>query len=159
MTNDNVSKQNNLLISNNSNQTQNIINNDYNKEKMEISNKDNNKEIIEISNEDNNKEKKEISNVDNKIIDNLEEPIKKPEIKYSMIIQSNFKSANSQYIKSNNTLTSNKSKQEKILKEKEKGNEYLNKDKEILNPLIHFTNLSSKKLKILGSSSKSKTGS
>lgn len=147
MTNDNVSKQNNLLISNNSNQTQNIINNDYNKEKMEI------------SNEDNNKEKKEISNVDNKIIDNLEEPIKKPEIKYSMIIQSNFKSANSQYIKSNNTLTSNKSKQEKILKEKEKGNEYLNKDKEILNPLIHFTNLSSKKLKILGSSSKSKTGS
>ena len=147
MTNDNVSKQNNLLISNNSNQTQNIINNDYNKEKMEI------------SNEDNNKEKKEISNVDNKIIDNLEEPIKKPEIKYSMVIQSNFKSANSQYIKSNNTLTSNKSKQEKILKEKEKGNEYLNKDKEILNPLIHFTNLSSKKLKILGSSSKSKTGS
>ena len=71
-----------------------------------------------------------------------------------MAIHSRFKSANSQYVKNNNTLSSNKSKGEIKLK---KENEYVNKNKELLNPLIHFTNLSSKKLKILGSSSKSKT--
>ena len=136
MTNDNSSKQNNnLIISNNSNQTQNIINNDNNKEKIEILKED------------------------NKIIDNLE-PIKKAEIKYSMIIQSSFKSANSQYIKNNNSLVSNKIQQDNNLqKEKEKEYEYSNKKKEMLNPLIHFTNLSSKKLRILGSNSKPKNGS
>jgi hypothetical protein len=135
MTNDNISKQNNLIISNNSNQTKNIINNDNNKEKIEISKED------------------------NKIIDNLE-PIKKAEIKYSMIIQSSFKSANSQYIKSINSLASNKIQQDNNLqKEKEKEYEYSNKKKELLNPLIHFTNLSSKKLRILGSNSKSKSDS
>ena len=36
-------------------------------------------------------------------------------------------------------------------------NKLLNINNEILHPLIHFTNLSSKKLKILGSSSKTKT--
>ena len=119
----------NIKISNNSNQTHNIINN-------------------------NNKEKIEIANIDNNNNNEIIEQNKKEEKKFSMVIHSNFKSANSQYVKNNNTLSSNKSKGEiKIQKE----NEYLNKNKELLNPLIHFTNLSSKKLKILGSSSKSKT--
>ena len=109
-----------IKISDNSNQTQNIINN-------------------------NNKEKTEIENIDNnKNNENIEQN-KKEEKKISMAIHSRFKSANSQYVKNNNTLSSNKSKGEIKLK---KENEYVNKNKELLNPLIHFTNLSSKKLKI-----------
>ena len=72
-----------------------------------------------------------------------------------MNIQNNFLSANCQYVKHNNTRSSknikNKEDEEEKEKEKEKekGRKYSNKD--LLNPLIHFTNLSSKKLKILGS--------
>jgi hypothetical protein len=131
ITNDEISKCNNLLISNNSNQTQNLIGID-------------------------NQYKIEVSNIDNKNNDKNED-IKKDENdkkKYAMIIQSSYKSANCQYVQSFNTLTSKKSKSNN---ENQKENEYLNNNKEILNPLIHFTNLSSKKLKILGSSSKSKT--
>ena len=70
-----------------------------------------------------------------------------------MNIQNNFLSANCQYVKHNNTRSSknikSKEDEEEKEKEKEKGRKYSNKD--LLNPLIHFTNLSSKKLKILGS--------
>ena len=66
-----------------------------------------------------------------------------------MSIQNNFLSANSQYVKHNNTRSSKNIKNKEDEEEKEKGKKYSNKD--LLNPLIHFTNLSSKKLKILGS--------
>ncbi len=128
MTNDEMSKSNNLIISNNSNQTQNNIGTDKNY-------------------------KIEISNIDNKNNDKIEDN-KKEEKKYAMIIQSNFLSANSQYIKSINSICSKKSKS---INKEVKENEYAKNNKEILNPLIHFTNLSSKKLKILGSSSKAKS--
>ncbi len=128
MTNDEMSKSNNLIISNNSNQTQNNIGTDKNY-------------------------KIEISNIDNKNNDKIEDN-KKEEKKYAMIIQSNFLSANSQYIKSINSICSKKSKS---INKEVKENEYVKNNKEILNPLIHFTNLSSKKLKILGSSSKAKS--
>ena len=82
--------------------------------------------------------------------DNLN--IKKDRIIH-MNIQNNFLSSNSQYVKHNNTRSSknikNKEDEKENQKEKEKGRKYSNKD--LLNPLIHFTNLSSKKLKILGS--------
>ena len=84
MTNDEMSKSNNLIISNNSNQTQNNIGTDKNY-------------------------KIEISNIDNKNNDKIEDN-KKEEKKYAMIIQSNFLSANSQYIKSINSICSKKSK-------------------------------------------------
>ena len=72
--------------------------------------------------------------------------------KISINIHSNFQSANSQYFKHKNTKTLSNSKSKEIDNDKN----YLNKNKEFLHPLIHFTNLSSKKLKILGSISKSK---
>ena len=128
MTNDEMSKSNNLIISNNSNKTQNNIGTDKNY-------------------------KIEISNIDNKNNDKIEDN-KKEEKKYAMIIQSNFLSANSQYIKSINSICS---KNSKSINKEIKENEYVKNNKEILNPLIHFTNLSSKKLKILGSSSKAKS--
>jgi len=79
---------------------------------------------------------------------------KKDNIQISLNIQSNFMSANSQYVKHINTLASIKSKS-KNNDIKEKNNKNLNIDH--LQPLIHFTNMSSKKLKILGSNSKTKT--
>ena len=69
-----------------------------------------------------------------------------------MNIQNNFVSANCQYVKHNNTRSSKSIKNKEDEKEKERRRKYSNKD--LLNPLIHFTNLSSKKLKILGSLSK-----
>ena len=72
----------------------------------------------------------------------------------SMNINSNFKSANCSYVQNKKTLHSNQSKNIELNMNK---NKYSNVNNEIIHPLIHFTNLSSKKLKILGSSSKTKT--
>jgi hypothetical protein len=104
---------------------------------------------IQISNDE---EKDKVNSMDN----NDNELNKKDNLQISLNIQSNFMSANSQYVKHINTLASikTKSKNNDI---KEKNNKYLNIDH--LQPLIHFTNLSSKKLKILGSNSKTKTES
>ena len=71
-----------------------------------------------------------------------------------MNINSNFKSANCLYVQNKKTLCSNQSKN---IESNMNKNKLLNINNEILHPLIHFTNLSSKKLKILGSSSKTKT--
>ena len=89
---------------------------------------------IKVENIDKQNENDEINNKKDRII--------------HMTIQNNFLSANCQYIKHNNTRSS-KNIKSKENEEQEKGRKYSNKD--LLNPLIHFTNLSSKKLKILGS--------
>ena len=86
--------------------------------------------------------------------DNKNNELNKEETNFTMNITNNYKSANYHYVKHNKTIVTCKS----ITKNsKNNENQYINKNKEILNPFIHFTNLSSKKLKILGSSSKSKT--
>ena len=155
--NDN-SKSNNVKVSNNSNQTQNWNSND-NQIKMQISKAD----------EENNKDSKENNN---------NELNKKDNNQFSLKIQSNFISANGKYVKHINTLASIRSKS-KNGDTKYKNNKHLNIniDLEVINswnlpkglklhinkdhlqPLIHFTNLSSKKLKILGSNSKIKSDS
>ena len=86
--------------------------------------------------------------------DNQNDKNNEEEKKYVMHIQSNYRSANYRYVKNYQTIATSKIKSKE---QKDNENIYLNKNKEILNPLIHFTNLSSKKLKILGSFSKSKT--
>ena len=88
------------------------------------------------------------------IIKNSNNSEQTPNNKISMNINSNFKSANFLYVTNKKTICSNLSKNKELNVNE---NKYLNKNQEILHPLIHFTNLSSKKLKILGSSSKSKT--
>ena len=115
------------------------MNNNDNPVKIQISNDEEKDKVDSKFNNDNELNKK----------DNFQ-------ISISLNIQSNFMSANSQYVKHINTLASikTKSKNNDI---KEKNNKYLNIDH--LQPLIHFTNLSSKKLKILGSNSKTKTES
>ena len=135
--NDN-SKSNNVKVSNNSNQTQNWNSND-NQIKMQISKAD----------EENNKDSKENNN---------NELNKKDNNQISLKIQSNFISANGKYVKHINTLASIRSKS-KNGDTKYKNNKHLNINKDHLQPLIHFTNLSSKKLKILGSNSKIKSDS
>lgn len=117
-----------------------------------MGNKDN---IINIENQNN-----EISNKDNNIPNNIENLSKdnntnndKKEKKVNMVINSNYISANYQYVKHIKTKSSNK--KSKNGEDNEKN--YYNKNKESLHPYIHFTNLSSKKLKILGSISKSKS--
>ena len=132
--NDNT-KSNNVKVSNNSNQTQNWNSND-NQIKMQIS------KVDEENNKDNNN--KELNKKDNNQI--------------SLKIQSNFISANGKYVKHINTLASIKSKS-KNGDTKNENNKHLNLNKDHLLPLIHFTNLSSKKLKILGSNSKIKSES
>ena len=128
----NESKINIIKNSNNSEQTPNnkINNNNIIKD-----------EILEIDDK-NNIIKDEILEIDDK------------NNKISMNINSNFKSANFLYVTNKKTICSNQSKNKELNVNE---NKYLNKNQEILHPLIHFTNLSSKKLKILGSSSKSKT--
>ena len=118
-----------------------------------MGNKDNN--IINIENQNN-----EISNKDNNIPNNIENLSKdnntnndKKEKKVNMVINSNYISANYQYVKHIKTKSSNK----KSKNEEDNEKKYYNKNKESLHPYIHFTNLSSKKLKILGSISKSKS--
>ena len=135
--NDN-SKSNNVKVSNNSNQTQNWNSND-NQIKMQISKAD----------EENNKDSKENNNY---------ELNKKDNNQISLKIQSNFISANGKYVKHINTLASIRSKS-KNGDTKYENNKHLNINKDHLQPLIHFTNLSSKKLKILGSNSKIKNDS
>ena len=129
--NDN-SKSNNVKVSNNSNQTQNWNSND-NQIKMQISKAD----------EDNN---------------NNNELNKKDNNQITIKIQSNFISANGNYVKHINTLASIRSKS-KNGDTKDENNKHLNINKDHLQPLIHFTNLSSKKLKILGSNTKIKSDS
>ena len=84
-------------------------------------------------------------------IENQKNNINNEDNKIGMIIHSNFQSANSQYVKHNNSKMFSNSKSKAI---ENNDKRYSNKNKELLNPLIHFTNLSSKKLKILGSISK-----
>ena len=119
-----------------------------------MGNKDNN--IINIENQNN-----EISNKDNNTPNNIDNLCKdnntindKTEKKVNMVIHSNFTSANYQYVKHINTKSSNNKKSKN---EEDNEKNYYNKNKESLHPYIHFTNLSSKKLKILGSISKSKS--
>ena len=132
-------KTNNIKTSNNNNNKSLKLNNNDNPVKIQISNDEEKDKVDSMDNNDNELNKK----------DNFQ-------ISISLNIQSNFMSANSQYVKHINTLASikTKSKNNDI---KEKNNKYLNIDH--LQPLIHFTNLSSKKLKILGSNSKTKTES
>ena len=125
------SELNDINISNNSNQNQ-ILNNDDNLLKFQISNDE---EREKVDNKDN-----ELNKKDNTYI--------------SINIHSNFKSANCQYVKHINTSASIKSKNKNNIS-KEKNNKNLNIDH--LQPFIHFTNLSTKKLKILGSNSKTKS--
>ena len=137
--NDN-SKSNNVKVSNNSNQTQNWNSND-NQIKMQISKAD----------EENNKDSKDNNNNNNELN-------KKDNNQITIKIQSNFISANGNYVKHINTLASIRSKS-KNGDTKDENNKHLNINKDHLQPLIHFTNLSSKKLKILGSNSKIKNES
>lgn len=118
-----------------------------------MGNKDSNIINIEIQNN-------EISNKDSNIPNNIDNLSKnnntnndKTEKKVNMVIHSNFISANYQYVKHIKSKSSNK----KSKNEEDNENNYYNKNKESLHPYIHFTNLSSKKLKILGSISKSKS--
>ena len=127
---------NNIKASNNNNNNQQL-NNNGNPVKIQISNDE---EKYSADNNENNDNDNELNKRDN--------------IQISLNIQSNFISANSQYVKHINTLASIKSKSKNNDK-KGKNNKNLNIDH--LQPLIHFTNLSSKKLKILGSNSKAKT--
>ena len=115
------------------------MNNNDNPVKIQISNDEEKDKVDSKFNNDNELNKK----------DNFQ-------ISISLNIQSNFMSANSQYVKHINTLASikTKSKNNDI---KEKNNKYTNIDH--LQPLIHFTNLSNKNLKILASNSKTKTES
>ena len=136
--NDN-SKSNNVKVSNNSNQTQNWNSND-NQIKMQISKAD----------EENNKDSKDNNNNN--------ELNKKDNNQITIKIQSNFISANGNYVKHINTLASIRSKS-KNGDTKDENNKHLNINKDHLQPLIHFTNLSSKKLKILGSNTKIKNDS
>ena len=136
--NDN-SKSNNVKVSNNSNQTQNWNSND-NQIKMQISKAD----------EENNKDSKDNNNNN--------ELNKKDNNQITIKIQSNFISANGNYVKHINTLASIRSKS-KNGDTKDENNKHLNLNKDHLQPLIHFTNLSSKKLKILGSNTKIKSDS
>ena len=136
--NDN-SKSNNVKVSNNSNQTQNWNSND-NQIKMQISKAD----------EENNKDSKDNNNNN--------EFNKKDNNQITIKIQSNFISANGNYVKHINTLASIRSKS-KNGDTKDENNKHLNINKDHLQPLIHFTNLSSKKLKILGSNTKIKSDS
>ena len=136
--NDN-SKSNNVKVSNNSNQTQNWNSND-NQIKMQISKAD----------EENNKDSKDNNNNN--------ELNKKDNNQITIKIQSNFISANGNYVKHINTLASIRSKS-KNGDTKDENNKHLNINKDHLQPLIHFTNLSSKKLKILGSNTKIKSDS
>ena len=136
--NDN-SKSNNVKVSNNSNQTQNWNSND-NQIKMQISKVD----------EENNKDSKD--NINNNELN------KKDNNQISLKIQSNFISANGKYVKHINTLASIRSKS-KNGDTKNENKQLLNINKDHLQPLIHFTNLSSKKLKILGSNTKIKSDS
>ena len=136
--NDN-SKSNNVKVSNNSNQTQNWNSND-NQIKMQISKAD----------EENNKDSKDNNNNN--------ELNKKDNNQITIKIQSNFISANGNYVKHINTLASIRSKS-KNGDTKDENNMHLNINKDHLQPLIHFTNLSSKKLKILGSNTKIKSDS
>ena len=136
--NDN-SKSNNVKVSNNSNQTQNWNSND-NQIKMQISKAD----------EENNKDIKDNNNNN--------ELNKKDNNQITIKIQSNFISANGNYVKHINTLASIRSKS-KNGDTKDENNKHLNLNKDHLQPLIHFTNLSSKKLKILGSNTKIKSDS
>ena len=69
-----------------------------------------------------------------------------------MNLKSNFIFANSKYVKHKKNSSFNKSNNGNINQ-----NQNSNKNKSHLEPLIHFTNLSSKKLKILGYRSKPKT--
>ena len=136
--NDN-SKSNNVKVSNNSNQTQNWNSNE-NQIKMQISKAD----------EENNKDSKDNNNNN--------ELNKKDNNQITIKIQSNFISANGNYVKHINTLASIRSKS-KNGDTKDENNKHLNINKDHLQPLIHFTNLSSKKLKILGSNTKIKNDS
>ena len=136
--NDN-SKSNNVKVSNNSNQTQNWNSNE-NQIKMQISKAD----------EENNKDSKDNNNNN--------ELNKKDNNQITIKIQSNFISANGNYVKHINTLASIRSKS-KNGDTKDENNKHLNINKDHLQPLIHFTNLSSKKLKILGSNTKIKSDS
>ena len=136
--NDN-SKSNNVKVANNSNQTQNWNSND-NQIKMQISKAD----------EENNKDSKDNNNNN--------ELNKKDNNQITIKIQSNFISANGNYVKHINTLASIRSKS-KNGDTKDENNKHLNINKDHLQPLIHFTNLSSKKLKILGSNTKIKSDS
>jgi len=119
---------NNLKISNNSNETQAMANNNNNK-------------VINNST---------MKNDDNKNV-----KVEEQENTSTLYIKSRFVSAYSKYINNNKTLSSVKSKSKSIDKkerEKEKENEIknINLNNEIFHPLIHFTNLTDTKLKLLG---------
>ena len=138
-------KTNNIKTSNNNNNQSLKLNNNDNPVKIQISNDEEKDKVDSKYNNDNdNDNDNELNKKDNF------------QISISLNIQSNFMSANSQYVKHINTLASikTKSKNNDI---KEKNNKYANIDH--LQPLIHFTNLSNKNLKILASNSKTKTES
>ena len=114
----------------------------------------NNESKINIIKNSNNSEQTPNNKINNNIIKDEILEIDDKNNKISMNINSNFKSANFLYVTNKKTICSNLSKNKELNVNE---NKYLNKNQEILHPLIHFTNLSSKKLKILGSSSKSKS--